>query len=164
MKIAIKGRYFSKEKRQLMSNFTEWCGRKLLSPQMRRNVSITIHIAGPKMFTEDRLYGTTDVHEDDDWGKSRNFTIRMTSRFEILRSLMILAHEMVHVKQHAKRELDVCGKTGKTKWHGSKIQENDLDYWDLPWEIEAHGREKGLVYQWAAEQGLNDAPWLKEIF
>jgi hypothetical protein len=164
MKITIKGRYFSDEKRRLMVDFAEWCGKKLLSPQMRRNMSVTIHIVGPKMFNKERLYGTTDVNDDDDWDRPRNFVIKMTSRFEILRSLMILSHEMVHVKQHAKKELAFCGKTGKTKWHGKKIADGDLDYWDLPWEIEAHGREKGLVYQWATERGYSSESWLKEVF
>ena len=164
MKITIKGRYFSNEKRQLMVDFTEWCGHKLLSRQMQRNMSVIIHIVGPKMFDQDRLYGLTDINEDDDWDRPRNFIIKITSRFAILRSLMILAHEMVHVKQHAKKELSFCGKTGKPKWHGNKIPDDGLDYWDLPWEIEAHGREKGLVYQWAVDRGHQSKPWLKEVF
>jgi len=30
---------------------------------------------------------------------------------------------------------------------GKIYDESKLDYWEQPWEIEAHGREKGLYYK-----------------
>lgn len=164
MQILFKGRYFSKEKRNLLGDLAEWCANKMLGPRLSRNVSVTIHIVPPERINEDRLYGLTDVHEDDDWNRPRNFKITITSKYGIMRSLMILAHEMVHVKQHARQELAFCGRTGLPKWHGVRIDEPDQDYWDLPWEIEAHGREKGLVYQWCKERGHLTKAWFKEVF
>ena len=43
-----------------------------------------------------------------------------------------LAHEMVHVKQFARGELD----SGLTSWKSNKYCAN-IEYWDLPWEKEA---------------------------
>jgi hypothetical protein len=58
--------------------------------------------------------------------------------------LIVLAHEMVHVKQYAKGELKDFVYGTRVKFKGSIIDDNKVDYWDQPWEIEAHGREKGL--------------------
>lgn len=69
---------------------------------------------------------------------------------DILRSL---AHEMVHLKQHAKNELRtslVLSKGGKSKtvvkWHGKTVRftKNEDRYFDAPWEVEAYGREGSL--------------------
>lgn len=164
MQVSIKSRYFSDEKRDLIINFAKWCGIKLLGKRLDNNISLLIHIVGPNMYNKDGFYALTDVHPDDDWHRPRNFTITMTNKFEILRSLMIVAYEMVHIKQHAKQELAFCGRTGLPKWQGIRAKNDTVDYWDLPWEIEAHGREKGLVYQWANECNHIDKPWFKEIF
>ena len=43
-----------------------------------------------------------------------------------------LAHEMVHVKQFARGELD----SGLTSWKSNKYCSN-IEYWEQPWEKEA---------------------------
>lgn len=163
MIIEIKGPYFSEEKRLIMVDFVDWCTSKLITERMKKQISVTIHGANHKKFTRSQIYGITEVHQDDDWHRPRNFTIRITSKFKILRSLVIIAHEMVHIKQQVKKELSYCARTGKPKWNGVAICEK-TNYWDLPWEIEAHGREKGLVYQWAEARGHCNEKWMKEIF
>lgn len=54
--------------------------------------------------------------------------------------ITILAHEMVHVKQYARKELSICGR----KWKKSKISD-DVKYYDLPHEKEAFGLQHQLV-------------------
>ena len=165
MDITIKSRYFTREQRGLMTDLSEWCGIKLLGPRMSRNVELLIRIVNPKSFKMDRTYGTSEIHDDDDRRHPRSFVVTTTNHFGTLRTLMVLAHEMVHVKQHALRELSYCGRTGQPRWHGKIIDDPNISYWDLPWEIEAHGREKGLVYQWAEDRGHNvSAKWHKELF
>lgn len=164
MEVIFKGRYFSKNNRQLMVDFAQWTGNKLLGKRLNRHMSVVIHAVGPRLLEVDRFYGLTCICEDDDWDRPRNFVIKITSKYGILRSLIIIAHEMVHVKQQAKRELSYCSRSGSPRWHGQTVDDDTVDYWDLPWEIEAHGREKGLVYQWARANGHLDKKWVKEIF
>jgi hypothetical protein len=67
-----------------------------------------------------------------------------------------LAHEMVHVKQYATRELSDTivvhrGRVVDTaKWKGVeyKFKAKEDPYWDAPWELEAFGREVGLYRRW----------------
>jgi hypothetical protein len=59
--------------------------------------------------------------------------------------LIALAHEMVHVKQYATGESRQYERMPYvTKFRGVMVNTNTMDYWDLPWEIEAFGRELGL--------------------
>lgn len=59
--------------------------------------------------------------------------------------IMVLAHEMVHVKQYCNGELVDHGKY--CSWHGKKYEEfeaNSEQYFFSPWEIEAYGMQVGL--------------------
>ena len=47
--------------------------------------------------------------------------------------LKVLAHELVHVKQHFRKE-----------WFGEEELYEGVDYYDLPWEVEAYARENEL--------------------
>lgn len=65
---------------------------------------------------------------------------------EELDLVAVIAHEMVHVKQH---ELD--GLSLETKAHYFKGQwfDPEDDYWFSPWEVEARGYEKAFVNLYA---------------
>jgi hypothetical protein len=41
---------------------------------------------------------------------------------------------------------------------GKTINPKKVSYWDLPWEIEAHGREVGLFVRWC-EANNYTAKW-----
>lgn len=51
----------------------------------------------------------------------------------------LIAHEMVHVKQHVKEGLDVTNCI----WKGQQYEPN---YWFAPWEIEARGLEEAFLH------------------
>jgi hypothetical protein len=44
-------------------------------------------------------------------------------------------------------------------WHGKRIDRKNMDYYDLPWEIEAYGREVGLFVRWAEKNKLAGQEW-----
>jgi hypothetical protein len=60
--------------------------------------------------------------------------------------LSTLAHEMVHIKQYLRKEIDWNLST----WKGKKGFE-DIDYWDAPWEIEARKLQTKLLLSFIAE-------------
>jgi len=64
----------------------------------------------------------------------------------------------VHVKQYARRELHPVHDT----WCGKTYNPKKVSYWDLPWEIEAHGREVGLFVRWAEENNLGSQNWTQD--
>lgn len=67
-----------------------------------------------------------------------------------------LAHEMVHLKQYATKELSDMivveddSVIDSAVWHGKvhRFKPKEDPYFDAPWEIEAYGREVGLYRRW----------------
>lgn len=85
---------------------------------------------------------------EDDNVRPREFTITINSKMGYSTTLTTLAHEMVHVKQYATGELrDALRGPTLHRWMNKPINSNDIEYWDLPWEIDAYGRERGLYFR-----------------
>jgi len=77
--------------------------------------------------------------------------------------LQTLAHEMVHVKQFAKGEIYDHKYRRTFKWGKRHFNIDKEDYWDLPWEIEAYGRELGLYIKFKDYYDLTDRSLEKSL-
>ena len=66
---------------------------------------------------------------------------------------------MVHVKQFAKGEMRDLSGAEKVSWNGERYDLSADEYFDRPWEIEAHGRELGLFIRWAEKNKLGHLKW-----
>ena len=75
--------------------------------------------------------------------RPREFEVILNSSIGKRAQLITLAHEIVHVKQHAKGELKSLLRERTERWKGTYIKE-DVSYFEKPWEIEAYGRELGM--------------------
>lgn len=84
--------------------------------------------------------GSCVVIDCDGQNNPRHFEIELASKTNTKTLLYNLAHEMVHVKQFALKELN----ESQTMWLGKYYDDKKISYWDLPWEIDAYGRERGL--------------------
>jgi hypothetical protein len=91
---------------------------------------------------------------------TRNFELEIAKQSSLRRMLETVAHEMVHVKQYARKELVDQDMDGVC-FLGKKINP-DVEYWDKPYEIEAHGREVGLFIRWAQDNGYADKDWAQD--
>lgn len=64
------------------------------------------------------------------------------SSLDFERLLITIAHEMVHVKQYAKGQVQHSAR-GKTRyWMGKTVRK---EYYDQPWELEAFSKERVLA-------------------
>ena len=128
-------------------SLTQFCIKKLM-PRMR---SLDINIKLTRLGKEANGYCLRQT--------DREFELELDSRLTLRTMLETVAHEMVHVKQYARREMnDFAFKEVHYKWKG-KLVPDSTDYWDLPWEIEANGREVGLFIRWCEEAGYGDKAW-----
>jgi hypothetical protein len=96
---------------------------------------------------------------EDDRNKPREFNITIDSSMKIHGVLRALAHECVHVKQFVKREMCDTGNCYITKWNGQAYHTNKGNYWELPWEIEAYGREVGLYEMFVTNKRHSKKRW-----
>tara|TARA_B100000902_G_scaffold377698_1_gene410201 strand:- start:2408 stop:2830 length:423 start_codon:yes stop_codon:yes gene_type:complete len=72
------------------------------------------------------------------------FEIELDKKISIKDMVTALCHEMVHVKQFARKEMVDGIKTGVARWKTKTIPLT-TNYWDLPWEKEAYRMEKKLA-------------------
>lgn len=115
--------------------------------RLKNKILVRVH---HKVFMNDD--GTQALCESID---QRNFVIDvcMYSNW-----VVNLAHEMVHVKQFARGELYESTRMSKQRWMGEWL-DKEPDYWDQPWEIEAHGRECGLFIRYCESHKLGTQKW-----
>lgn len=95
-------------------------------------------------------FGYASVEEYNSRKQPREFLIEIHPGLGARMILETLAHEMVHVKQY------IMGETNDelSMWRGDSIDYDSLDYWNHPWEIDAHGREGGLLVKFSHAEHL----------
>ena len=153
MEIKLHARNIDDKLRIALYAMTEFAMARLVpSKRLRNNVSINVHLkhheeGGEAMLSEDAdRYRPRDFKviidhhqaEIDDYGRTRTDT---EWGHTILRTL---AHELVHVKQYLVGDLSWRDKG--MLWKGRMFAPEYLtDQLETPYEIEAYGREKGLL-------------------
>lgn len=122
---------------QLIEKSIEYYAERLIPDKRTRN-GVTIYVTFEKDLN---VEAHCSIHDYNSRKKPRLFDIEMNSNLGSRRILSTLAHEMVHIKQYIAGELNET----MTAWKGKRIDPDSLDYYDHPWEIEAYGKEQGLL-------------------
>lgn len=131
---------------------------KKMCPRLKNKISLRI-IGVKELSKKEGINGDCDILDVEN-KYPREFVIRLDSSSNIKLYLKSLMHEMVHMKQFARRELIHKGPV--FRWQGQIIDPEKIDYWDHPWEIEAHGRETGLLYQFLCKNEDMRSLYFKE--
>ncbi len=74
---------------------------------------------------------------------SRKYQIDIKKTLSWYDAMATLGHELVHLVQYYRKDLEIYEHL--TIFHGKHYYHDEVDYYDRPHEIEAHGREEGLV-------------------
>ena len=132
--------------RKHIQTMVEFCIETLM-PRMR-TLEITVNLCKP----------TGALGYCLELDNKREFELEVDKTQSMRKLLETVAHEMVHVKQYARREMN----PHSDDWLGKTYNPKKVSYWDLPWEIEAHGREVGLFIRWAEKHDLGKEDWTQE--
>ena len=151
MRISIKGG--TEEQKLHAKQFCKFFAKKFFKDELSKTLSVKIE-------HHPYVHDVTDLADcvwtdEEDPPKKYHIQIFAPDDILLVNYLRTLAHEMVHVKQYAKRELRQLPSTNNEvcKWLGKRY-EWEMHYWDRPWEIDAHGREKGLVIDYGKAQNM----------
>lgn len=136
------GKAYQKE---YVKSMVEYC-IKMLMPRMK---SLDINVVLKDIKADAYGYCLSET--------TREFEIEIHNKLPLRKLLTTVAHEMVHVKQYARKELK-----NDYDWQGRTYSPKKCNYWDQPWEIEAHGRECGLFVRWAEENKLAHKKWTQD--
>jgi len=133
-------------------------GKKLL-PTLHKKITVTINYNKdiPVEFEAETNWMDKNVFP-------KQFEISLCKGVKNFRKILqTLAHEMVHVKQFAKGEIYDHKYRRTFKWGKRHFNIDKEDYWDLPWEIEAYGRELGLYIKFKDYYDITDRSLEKSL-
>lgn len=119
----------NKFQKDLVVKTVGFCIKELL-PRFR-TLDITVKL---KKLPEGN-YGYCMMGDDN-----REFELEINKNLSLKDLITTLTHEMVHVKQYARKEMDANG----LRWKKGRVS-NNTDYLDLPWEKEAFRLENKLA-------------------
>ena len=124
------------------------------SKRLRDNIMINIHLRHHSNEGEAKLDSETNRYRprsfrvilDHHRMEKNEMTGETRTDMEwFVEILKTLAHELVHVKQYVLGELKT--RDAGLMYKGINHSPDNLaEYFELPYEIEAYGREKGLLY------------------
>jgi hypothetical protein len=124
---------------------SQFYAEQLFHKQLLRHIVVTI-----KFNKHLDAFGYTSVEKRNSKGKAREFLIELHPYISGVEILKTLAHEFVHVKQYVEEELN----EEQTEWNGQAIDSDAVDYYSLPWEVQAFGLEVGLFTNFAKKETL----------
>jgi len=123
--ICVGGR---KKEREIAHDVVAWCINKMM-PRMK---TLDIEVEFEKL----DVFGYCALGDTN-----REFTLSIQKGLSLYELVSTICHEMVHVKQYARKELRYV--KGATMW--KKKSYVNVDYNDAPWEKEAFGLEDKLA-------------------
>ena len=159
MEIKVHARNIDSRLKIALYAMTEFAMSRLIpSNRLRKNISIDVHLkhhaeggeammseyANPRRPREFKVIVDHHRAEYDDYNRKRTET---EWGHNILKTL---AHELVHVKQYVMGELK-CTTHGMVYKRTTYSPDNIFDYFETPYEIEAYGREVGLLVNFLAK-------------
>lgn len=136
------------EMKKHFRNAIEFYANSLMAPQLVTNLNIHLRY---KHDLDDETVGECEVMSDSLNPRRFKITIKpmANTRMNRVEMFQTLAHEMVHVKQYAYKQLKFMNRSvEKTKWKGRCINQDKIKYEKLPWEKEAFAAEEMLFIEY----------------
>lgn len=124
-------------------NALEFFSSRLITPQKRKHIEITVKYR--KVIDE---LGTVYVDDYNVLGRPISFIIEVRQSDTEEEKLKTLAHEMVHVKQYIRGELN----EEMSVWRGHRVDSDEIPYAEQPWEVEAESVAHKLYDEYVASQ------------
>ena len=124
---------------------SQFYAEQLFTKQLLRHLVITL-----KFNKHLDAFGYSSIEKRNTKGAAREFLIELHPYISGVEILKTLAHEFVHIKQYVEGDLN----DSQTEWKSEAIDSVAVDYYSLPWEIEAFGLEVGLFTNFAKKEVL----------
>lgn len=134
--IKIKGS--SKDRRDIANVVVIWFLKKNL-PKFK-TLDITVDIID--CYKKSKSYGYCECIDD----RHREFKIEIDKKMRLFDFVTSLCHELIHLKQYARFEMKHL-PTNKTQWKKTIFKDNEINYYESPWEKEAYRLEKKLAIE-----------------
>lgn len=141
MYVTITGN-FSEQNKVVIDAAAKFFGECLFSENHLNDISIEVTNLEKEIIGHNNEKGNCEVIDSDEKHPTM-FIIELGEEEQ----LDTLAHEMIHAEQYNSRKLRDGKHENIYYWNRKKIDTTNMEYYDFPWEIDAYGREVGLIYK-----------------
>jgi len=152
MKVIILGKMIESSLKERTEMAVRFFASELMSTRMCNTLKIKVEIRrGGKHFSgEMKNYGGMAYNICNGSNTQKDHLIVMQHDLSQSDFIEVLAHEMVHVKQISKNELQKrrwkSDKKLHARWKGEEMGEaSSIPYMQRPWEVEAYSMQKDLA-------------------
>lgn len=140
--ITFSGYQLSPLQRSMLSEATEFTLDFYMSSRLKKSLNINIHIV-KDMYSKEKTWGDVEVEEDGEYSpKNYNVRLSYSGVKSFYKMLVVLVHEIIHVKQYAKREIRHLSAPFHVAYGKTRYDVLVVSYDDRPWEVEAHAFEE----------------------
>ena len=126
MELNLYGSKITPRQRKALNYFAS----RLFSPQMIPN----LHIRVKYKRNMGDMFGCVYIDDYNEKGNPRYFVMEIAKEDAMDVKLHTMAHEMIHVRQFVRGDLD----EDMTRWKSRRVNADNIPYRELPWEIEAN--------------------------
>jgi hypothetical protein len=133
-----------------MKSFIRWYVNKYITEVEELEITLNVHSSS---FKPNSLADTCCTNQQEVWKSKFELNFHVRKNCALIELIKLMAHEMTHVKQYAMDEMEDVDEV-LVKWKGRCYNTNKVEYYDRPWEIDAFGRERGVMLSYVEENNL----------
>ena len=139
VRVSLPRGEFNQDKCSILLHATQFYAKKILGTRLANLIKVKVDVR--KTTLDHNTLGVCHMKITGS-KRQRDFRIVLNNRKDIHSQLETLAHEMIHVRQKAKNQLqyrwDRTGLNFKVRWmDNAPVRQDDIPYSERPWEIEA---------------------------
>lgn len=130
--------------------FVKFFSKRFFSADLSKQIRVRLKLVKKSFIDYDDECAQMEWVDNNRQPRRFTISINIPPKPSLKYIISTLAHEMVHVKQFAKNELVDLPSTNYsvTMFKNRKYNLSRIEYYDQPWEIEAFGRERGLMKEY----------------
>lgn len=143
--ITFSGYRLSSLQQNMLAEAAEFTLLQFMSRRLFNSLDIEIHVV-KDLYSKELTWGDAETIDYD--GRSpKEFVVRVnySGVKSFYKMIEVLVHEMIHVKQYAKRQLRHLAQPLMVAYEKEHYAYYKTPYIERPWEIEAHAFEKPLT-------------------
>jgi len=146
VRVSLPRGEFNQDKCSILLHATQFYAKKILGTRLANLINVKIDVR--KTILDNNTLGVCHMKVTGS-KRQRQFKIVLNAKRDLHSQLQTLAHEMVHVRQKAKNQLQYrwnkSDSSIKVRWmDNAPVRPEDIPYNQRPWEIEARSLERGF--------------------
>lgn len=169
--ITFTGYRLSSLQQNMLAEAAEYTLLQFMSRRLLESLYIEINVV-KDLYSKELTWGDVDLIDYEN-RSPKEFVVRVnySGVKSFYKMIEVLTHEMIHVKQYAKRQMRVLSQPFMIAYEKEHYSALKTPYIERPWEIEAHAFEVPMTQQFLRKseqvnkyvQEKSDTEFMKDL-